>query len=177
MNWQTIVKNNLGRSLKERRVGKRPNNLSVQLKLNQFQPVSGWYKSDIPVTFKITNNGNWPSFNAVVAIYAGRTGKNISEFGFVSSAMTSIFPGQTVTTQFIIKNNKLPSSGPFMPLPGGSKAILIAVCFDPFLCPANLDDIDESAIIDCENLDGGYYANALINRYTGEVVFGYEYIR
>ena len=175
MNWQEKVKKESAKSLKKRRVNQPPRNISVQLKLEQFKPVSGWYKSDIQVSFKIRNAGNWPSHNTVVAIYAGKTGKEYSEFVFVGSTKTSIYPGQTVVSpsQFSIQNKKLPFSSPVFPLPGSSKPILIAVCFDPFLCPANLHRIDESTIRDNDNLAGGFYINSAINRVTGKVIFGY----
>lgn len=178
MNWQKTVKNESRKSLKKRRVHNPPENVRVQLKLEQFTPESGWYKSDIPVYFKIRNKGNWPSYNTVVAIYAGRSGKDFSEFVFIDSTKTSIYPGQTVISlsQFSIQNKKLPFSGPMLPLPGSSKTILIAVCFDPFLCPANLHRIDESTIRHNDNLAGGFYINSAVRRNTGEVLFGYTEI-
>ncbi len=179
MSWQKTVKNESIKSFKKRRVNNPPGNVSVQLRLEQFAPVSGWYRSDIPVSFKIRNIGNWPSYNAVVAIYAGKTGKKYSDFVFIGSTKTSIYPGQTVISPslFSIQNKKLPFSGPIVPLPGSSKSILIAVCFDPFLCPADLHRIDESTIQSHDNLAGGFYINSAIQRDTGNVVFGYTDIR
>ena len=176
MGWKQDLKKNIQKKLKDAG-SQRPKEINAHLELISFEPKPGWWAESIPVKLTIINAGNCPTHNAVVAIYAGRTGINFSEFVFISNSIHTIYPGQEITiNEKPIEQKLLPFSGPTLPLPGSPKAILIAICFDPFLTPFNLLEVDETTISTHDFLSGGYYSNNAVQQPTGERLFGYTEI-
>lgn len=184
MSWEKTLKkklqnlqdpNNPGKDLPDPR-GK----INTHLVLNNFLPKSGWYKEDKhpSVSFTIENTGNAPSYSAVLAIYAGRSDMKLSEFKCISTTTFTLYPGEQKRKEINIENKKLPSSGPTLFLPGSSKPLLVAVCFDPFLMPVDKSqNIGVDTITAKDYIAGGVYQNNLIRIFDGAILFGYKEIK
>jgi hypothetical protein len=181
MSWESLLNSKISERLKD------PDNpgkdlpdprirINTHLVLNAFLPRNGWYTGGyVPVSITIENTGNAPSYNAAVGIYAGRSSITLSEFKCITTFTSTLYPGEKKTIQEIkIEQKKLPYSGPLLPLLGGSKALLVAVIFDPFLM-----SLDKSKIIDeimeKDFISGGMYQNNAI-RTDGAILFGYKEI-
>ncbi len=165
--------NNQGKIIRDPRRHINPN-----LVMDAFSPKSGWYTTGyIPATITVKNMGNAPSFNAIVAIYAGGTGRKLSEFECISTFKFTLYPDEKVKKDITIEQKKLPFSHPFsLPLPGSSRLVLIAICFDPFLNPLN-KSLEITGVNEIENNDfiaGGYYQNDAIRQGDGAILFGYK---
>lgn len=186
MSWKKILKEKFEDKLNnikfdDKRFDPRKE-MNAHLVLDSFLPTSGWYRhgESIPVEFTIKNTGNFPSSNTIVAIYAGKSGKKLSEFELISSFKDTLYPGEKKTIQGAsIEQEKLPMSRPILlPLPGSSRIVLIAVCFDLFLTPVGTSlNINKDAILGNDFLKGGYYLNSAIRQGTTERIFGYNEIK
>lgn len=144
--------------------------------LSGFSPYEGLLDNGIiPITIKVQNTGNWPSYSAFIGIYSGPLDKPFYKFKKATSITFTINPGECFKNDIQVDNSLLNLSGPI--LPGRDRYVLIGVCYDPFFDPPNLVNTNENTIRTNLHVTGGHYGNALLHQPTGKIEFSYSPIQ